>query len=358
MRKRRKHNWVQLALLIAALVGSMVNNARGQSGSEAAAAAELLFTTARTLLDQKRYEEACPKLEESQRLDPGVGTLMYLGHCYEQIGRHASAWSTYRAAQSAALQVGQLERSKIARQRADELEPRLARIVVQVPKKPPPGLKVVRDGIVLGRASFGLSVPVDPGKHVVEATAPGRQSFATQLSIAPGETGSVEIAPLEPARSARQGPMVPASRATGSFTIDSTGTRHAELEPLAAPDQGQHRGNAQRWLGFGTGVIGLVGLGIGSGYALHSASLSEDAERYRRPGTNVYDEPGFGQNERALEARNIAAISAALGAAALVGGLTIYLTAPQGKKQKSEETLATAALVVSPAGVAFGGQWH
>ncbi|HMA95899.1 MAG TPA: hypothetical protein VKP30_24595, partial [Polyangiaceae bacterium] len=137
--------------------------ALGQRGSETSAAAEDLFTRGKQLLDKKQYRDACLKLEESQRLDPAIGTLLYLGFCYERIGKDASAWSTYRAAQSAANQAGQARRAQIAQRRAERVEPRLARLVINLSSVAPEGLRITRNGVELGTASLGQAVPVDPG---------------------------------------------------------------------------------------------------------------------------------------------------------------------------------------------------
>ena len=51
------------------------------------AAAEALFDQGVRLMKQNSFSDACPKLEESERIDPAVGTLLYLGECYERVGK-------------------------------------------------------------------------------------------------------------------------------------------------------------------------------------------------------------------------------------------------------------------------------
>jgi serine/threonine-protein kinase len=52
--------------------------ASAQSAADKAAA-EALFDHGVRLMKQNNFAEACPKLEESDRIDPAVGTLLYLG---------------------------------------------------------------------------------------------------------------------------------------------------------------------------------------------------------------------------------------------------------------------------------------
>src|SRR5262245_41745371 len=60
-----------------------------------AGSAQSLFNDAKTLMANNQFEQACPKLEESQRLAPAAGTLYKLGECYEGLKKFASAYSRF-----------------------------------------------------------------------------------------------------------------------------------------------------------------------------------------------------------------------------------------------------------------------
>jgi serine/threonine-protein kinase len=153
--------------------------ARAEGSASDKAAAEALFDEARELAKAGHYAEACPKLEESQRLDAGIGTLLYLADCYEKTRRLASAWATFREASAAARAAGQSDREAKAIAHAKELEPRVAKVIIQVSAaNDMPGPEVRRDGRALGRALWGSPIPMDPGMHQIEVSAPGRKSPA------------------------------------------------------------------------------------------------------------------------------------------------------------------------------------
>lgn len=165
--------------------------ALAQSGEfSSLAIAVQLFDEAGELTDEGRFAEACPKYEESYKLDPQLGVLLHLADCYEHLGRLATAWATFRSAEDLA---GKLEdaRVTVARGRAAALEPRLNRLVLRV-AEPTPGLEVSRNGQTVGQAQWGVPVVVDVGVQRIEARGPGLVPFSRDLEVT-GEGNSFEL---------------------------------------------------------------------------------------------------------------------------------------------------------------------
>src|SRR5205807_91874 len=102
----------------------------------------VLFLEGRKLAAAGDYAAACPKFEDSYRLDPGIGTNFNLADCYEHRGLIASAWARFLDVAAATKAVGQSERERVARARAALLEPKLARLTLEV-EGTEPGLSVV-----------------------------------------------------------------------------------------------------------------------------------------------------------------------------------------------------------------------
>ena len=122
-------------------------------------------------MSEGKASEACPKFAESQRLDPSPSTLLNLASCYEKSDHPASAWATYREAASAASGLGRQDLVATAQRHADSLFPTLARMSISV-AAPADGMVIALDGVSVGRAEWGVAVPVDPGEHTIEASAP------------------------------------------------------------------------------------------------------------------------------------------------------------------------------------------
>src|SRR5262245_57161497 len=89
----------------------LVAPSRADPDVEARAAA--LFEEGRALFKEERFAEACPKLEESQRLSPSGGTLLNVAACHERLGKVATAWVEFQQALTAARVDGKDDRARL-----------------------------------------------------------------------------------------------------------------------------------------------------------------------------------------------------------------------------------------------------
>ena len=190
---------IATALLFAAALGAVttVERVAHATSPQEQQLAQALFEEGRRLMDKKRYAEACPKLAESQRLDPGGGTLLNLAICHEKEGRLATAKIDYDDALTLATKDGRKDRQQIARERLAAIEPLIPRIsVVVATASDTEGLEVKLDGLVLRRAAWGVATPVDPGAHTIEASATNRKAWSTSIEIEASQKKAIDVPPL------------------------------------------------------------------------------------------------------------------------------------------------------------------
>jgi len=188
------------ALGIAILISAFAARGYAQSGAgDAGALAQQLFNQGRELATAKRWAEACPKFEASLRYDPVLGTRLNLATCYEQIGKLASAWALYRDSVELAGKAGDAKRRDYAKKRVEALEPRLPRLTIAAPARPPAGLVVKRDGTQIELGALNNALYVDPGVHEITASAPGFDPFTGTVTLVEGKTETLRIPELKPA---------------------------------------------------------------------------------------------------------------------------------------------------------------
>ncbi len=306
------------------------------------AAAEAAFQQAMKLMDEKSYGAACPKLEASHKLDPGVGTLLYLADCYEQLGRTASAWATFRDAAYRAEQEGQKNRETAAKQNAERLETTLSKLTIEV-LDPADGMEVQRNGEVVNRALWGSPLPVDPGTHEIVASAPGRNPWSTVITVLKGpHSSTVTVARLAKSEQSLVEPEP--ARAP---------------PPAVAPMAFDDRSSEQRKLGWiftGTGGAILTGSGI---FALIARKKDQDFEgQCRRDDQNLCSETARGLRSDARTFALLSGVSLGVGAASAMTGLTLLLTAPSKNSARSSQRIRLA-MVGGPTGAALrlDGAW-
>jgi hypothetical protein len=301
--------WVLPALMIATPALADAPTA------EERAAAQVLFDEARDLLEKKRFAVACPKFAESMRLDPAVGTQLNLARCYEESGKLASAWINWVEAAQRAEAAGRPDRAELARGRADKLEPRLSYLVIRV-EGGGNGVRVQKDGQDVGRAQWGVEVPVDRGTHVITAEAPGRHRFDKTIRVTREKQRiTVKVPPLE------------------------------EESTVSAGQLGA---------GIALGVVGLAGLGLGIGFGVAAGGKNDDSLAECPVSPTRCSAEGVELRDEAFTFAHVSTAGFIAGGALLVTGVILVATAFGGSSEGAGEG---AALYVAPDGVRLRGWW-
>jgi len=284
-----------------------------RADGDSSVAAQSLFDEGKKLVAGERWTEACGKFAESQKLDPGVGTQYHLADCYEHIGRRASAWAIFREIEATTRKSGETERADITRARADALEAAgLPKLVIVAPPNAPRDLAVTRDGVPVGAAQLGASVPIDEGEHVVEASAPGKKPWR----------GTVQVAGIE-------------------NTISIPALADA---PRPAVTDAQPKRTWQKPAAFGAAGVGIVALGVGSIFGVRAMSKQDESLAHCQG--SVCDSIGMEAVADGQAAGTISTIAFGVGAVAIAGAAILWFTAP---------AKAQPRVGLTPVGV--GGVW-
>lgn len=291
------------------------------------ALAEALFQEGRRLFKKASYEEACPKFEESYRIVPKLGTLLNLATCHDKVGKTGSAWGEYTKAVTLAKEAGEQERVAYARDKLDELEPRLSRLVIEVPE-PVAGIEVLIDEKAIGRAAWRTPIPLDPGDHEIVAQAEGHLPWSRSISIA-AEPGTITV----------NVPALQAGEQAPAPTPVPSGQDEAN-EQDAAGDSGTSGLAIAGWV---VGGIGLVGVGVGSYFGVNTFMKQGDSDDHCE-GT-LCDQQGVDLRDEARTSATISTITFALGGAALAAGVTMLII---DAVSDDDEPAASASVRVAP----------
>ncbi len=264
--------------------------------------AEALFQAGKSLMADGRYDEACPKLIESQRLEPGGGTLLLLGICHEGQHKYATAQAELRAAESMARRDRRSDREKLAARRLAELEGKVSTVTIHTAEG---GASLVLDGTSLSSDAVGVPLPVDPGAHRLDVSAAGKTTRSVTFEI--GQTAE------------RREVSVPA--------LDA---------PPVAPKQGvapeppSSAGRTRAWVGWGATGAGAVGMVVGSVFGVRALALNGQAKDLCDP-ARCSNPEAIDKNDGARTSATIATVAIGLGAAFVVTGIVLVLTAPRAK---------------------------
>jgi hypothetical protein len=114
------------------------------------------------------------------------------------------------------------------------------------------------DGRQLPAAALGVPIPIDPGSHAIQVSAPGKATYAAQFATAADPVTEVPVPALAPLETpSAQEPPSPAP---------------ATLEPEQPPS-----GSGKRTAGWIVGGVGVAALGVAAVLGVRALSLSSTA---------------------------------------------------------------------------------
>lgn len=260
------------------------------------------------------FEHACPKLEESQRLDPSPGTLLNLAICEEEVGRLATAWAKYRELVDTTSTND--PRRAVAIERLGELEPRLPRLHIEnIDTRV--ARTVLLDGVELRAASLGMDIPVNPGTHVVVLMEGRKRVDEKTVETTRGETSHVAF----------KRPEVPEALVVthAPRTASTAGPSIARsTSPPATGSRSNSRGAVLRRGAYVAGALGGVSLAAAGVLTLLSFGERDTVDAYCTGGV-CEDERGFqaaARQDQFLRLADAALVTGIIGLA--TGGILFW----------------------------------
>jgi hypothetical protein len=335
-------------LVIAMLAASSLARADG-----ATATAQSLFDRGKAAMTKGDYATACPLFAESQRIEPSGGTILHLAACHEGQGKTATAWAEFNQALSFARRDGRADREKAARDRIAALEPKLTKLVIQVPK-PVSGLDVTVDGVVVGATQWGSPSPVDPGSHAIVARAPGRKTIsATVETRGEGTTTTYTLAELDalPAEASAAPTPSASSSSLGPSAAPSLAPQPASTQTDAPPA----RPLPLKTIGIVTAGVGLVAVGVGAYFGLVAKSKNDDSNAAGACALNTCPQAAYDLRNDSIAAANASTFLFVAGGVLVAAGVTLFIVAPRGDARAAR--IEAAPIVGRANGLGLRGSW-
>jgi hypothetical protein len=181
----------RLALTLSVILAGGIAHADPQS--------DQLFDEGRKLLDAGDAVGACAKFDKAIGIDPtAAGTMLNLGLCNEKLTKYATALHWFRKAQTAAAEANPrlTQHEQVAKEHTAALAAKVATITITFTGgEPPANAKVRIDRADILREEFARA-EVDPGHHVLDASAPGMKNVHQEFDVAdqPGQGPSLAVA--------------------------------------------------------------------------------------------------------------------------------------------------------------------
>lgn len=311
-----------LRLLRAASVLAVLLFASAAGAQDREQDAERLFREGQKLLEERRYGEACPKFEQAYRKDGQLGTLLNLAFCHKEQGASWYAWLEFREAEVKAGEQKRTDRQEFAKKSRDELERALPKVILDGAQSHALTEVLVEDKRV-PEAERGVYFTAEEGKRKFVFRAKGKKPATLLVSIGP-KTEKLQHVAVPDLEDAPPEIVAPAPTATSP----------ADRDVAKPPPSDDDPGKTQRVLGWTVlGVGGAAGIAVGTIFGLQTLNnpcihFTDGSCKTLRPQEQT------DQHDKAKSTALVSNIAFGVGAAAIVGGILLVVTAPSRTESK------------------------
>ena len=199
-------------------------------------------------------------------------------------------------------------------------------------------VKVTMDGVVVATRLDGAALAFEPGEHAFEFAAPGYPPIIKTLVLREGvKRRQEQIVFAAAVVATAEQPLAPVS---------------APTPPPAEDRSSDSASGSQRLLAYVLGGAGIVGLGLGTVFAIKAKSTYDDSGAHCPRGPASCDADGVSGGKDASKQATVATISLIAGGALLASGIVLFITAPKDGGITVQPTVGMAG-----AGLRLGATW-
>ena len=133
-----------------------------------------------------RCPEALPHFLAALRLDPNAKALLNLSDCEQHLGQLVEARAHAADGRELARRQNDVDLVAAATEQLAGIERRLPHLMIRLEATAPAATTVSIDGATVDSSRLGVPEAVNPGKHVITASAPGSTSKTFEVSLSEG----------------------------------------------------------------------------------------------------------------------------------------------------------------------------
>lgn len=299
----------------------MLGGVAGLSPAQAFAQDEAALSEARSKFQRAIELKQAKNCGGALKLFREVGSVKmtpqvryHIASCEERLGQLVTALGGYQLALATGDDLPPQFREEV-QQAIDDLEARIPRLVLE--RGHGADAATIRlDGVALGASSIGTPMPLDPGPHAVQASAPGFEPFRETVTVEEGEIESLTIHLSDSSAAAKD---------AGEPSLASSAQTD---EPASFGALPYVLGGA----GLAIAAAGGVFLGLSQAKAGQTEELCGGTDCTGLTGADLQEARDLAEGATSFE--TIGWVGVGVGAAAVVAGTTLFFV-DRGRRERS-----------------------